>query len=522
QKSVKPSAAAPSSTFSTSAHRDEIYIDDDGTDGSGGRGGIHDDLDKDPDYSGSGFGPDDEDAITDHHQSSHNTRVHTNSKHNSNDKNNNQNNNNNNELISSRVNHHNQIDISKNSNNNNINLNLNNNNNINNHQANSGTIIGSSTNANNNHNININNNNNNNGIISSGSDISTIGKDQATAHTPTTQTTTTTTSSTTSSTSSTSTTAATTTTTTATTTTTTEPTNSSQTSPSTTLTSVASTPASPAFNQSQAATPTQRTPPLPEHDEDDDDFDLEHTLQGSGDGNADGDADADGNGDDYDDSDDNDDGDGDNDSDNDNDDAEDSDDQLIVPVHKTENKGSPPKGIDVDKSDEQTIDVDGGEEDDELYTDITDKKDAGVERTSSSGSGGSVSTNVHELDPNNNINSQPTDTKIVEHRPGGNSEVVIMSEEDRTTSFFAQPGILAGEFAVLFMPLVPYFIHPLCTFSAVIGGAVVGLLCAILVVMFIVYRMRKKDEGSYALDEPKRSPANNSYAKNANNREFYA
>lgn len=56
-----------------------------------------------------------------------------------------------------------------------------------------------------------------------------------------------------------------------------------------------------------------------------------------------------------------------------------------------------------------------------------------------------------------------------------------------------------------------------------IGGAVVGLLCAILVVMFIVYRMRKKDEGSYALDgEPKRSPAVNSYAKNANNREFYA
>lgn len=60
------------------------------------------------------------------------------------------------------------------------------------------------------------------------------------------------------------------------------------------------------------------------------------------------------------------------------------------------------------------------------------------------------------------------------------------------------------------------------SFPAVIGGAVVGLLCAILVVMFIVYRMRKKDEGSYALDEPKRSPANNSYAKNANNREFYA
>lgn len=71
--------------------------------------------------------------------------------------------------------------------------------------------------------------------------------------------------------------------------------------------------------------------------------------------------------------------------------------------------------------------------------------------------------------------------------------------EDRQASFFAQPGILA----------------------AVIGGAVVGLLCAILLVMFIVYRMRKKDEGSYVLDEPKRSsPSSHPYNKNS--REFYA
>jgi hypothetical protein len=55
----------------------------------------------------------------------------------------------------------------------------------------------------------------------------------------------------------------------------------------------------------------------------------------------------------------------------------------------------------------------------------------------------------------------------------------------------------------------------------VIGGAVVGLLCAILLVMFIVYRMRKKDEGSYSLDEPKRSTSANPYARGAN-KEFYA
>jgi hypothetical protein len=70
---------------------------------------------------------------------------------------------------------------------------------------------------------------------------------------------------------------------------------------------------------------------------------------------------------------------------------------------------------------------------------------------------------------------------------------------NRPVSFFAQPGILA----------------------AVIGGAVVGLLCAILLVMFIVYRMRKKDEGSYALDEPKRAHNANSYSKPPS-REFYA
>lgn len=80
-------------------------------------------------------------------------------------------------------------------------------------------------------------------------------------------------------------------------------------------------------------------------------------------------------------------------------------------------------------------------------------------------------------------------------------ETPIISDipENRPVSFFAQPGILA----------------------AVIGGAVVGLLCAILLVMFIVYRMRKKDEGSYILDEPKRTHNGNLYTKTPN-REFYA
>lgn len=107
---------------------------------------------------------------------------------------------------------------------------------------------------------------------------------------------------------------------------------------------------------------------------------------------------------------------------------------------------------------------------------------------------------------------------------GSENGVLIMDakNENRPTSFFAQPGILAGKFSIRFHIKWSRLISS-SFILAVVGGAVVGLLFAILVVMFIVYRMRKKDEGSYALEnEPKRSPQANSYTKNHNNREFYA
>lgn len=59
-------------------------------------------------------------------------------------------------------------------------------------------------------------------------------------------------------------------------------------------------------------------------------------------------------------------------------------------------------------------------------------------------------------------------------------------------------------------------------FAAVIGGFVVGILAAILLVMFIVYRMRKKDEGSYALDEQKQPPIYPYAYQKAPTKEFYA
>ena len=88
---------------------------------------------------------------------------------------------------------------------------------------------------------------------------------------------------------------------------------------------------------------------------------------------------------------------------------------------------------------------------------------------------------------------QDPDPKFENNKPNPDVEIIDNNDSDvetsesvykdvKRSSIIEQPGILAG----------------------IIGGAVVGLLCAVLLVMFIVYRMRKKDEGSYALDEPKR------------------
>ena len=129
---------------------------------------------------------------------------------------------------------------------------------------------------------------------------------------------------------------------------------------------------------------------------------------------------------------------------------------------------------------------------------------------------------VSETDPNHHVPAVTTETNYASNENG----VLIMDakNENRPTSFFAQPGILAGMLKTnqIFWSVFDLNFFFFILFTAVVGGAVVGLLFAILVVMFIVYRMRKKDEGSYALDEPKRSPQANSYTKNHNNREFYA
>jgi len=96
-----------------------------------------------------------------------------------------------------------------------------------------------------------------------------------------------------------------------------------------------------------------------------------------------------------------------------------------------------------------------------------------------------------ETDGESSNKGIPEDPIHIGHDP----DIFNQKNPESQASFFSQPGILA----------------------AIICGAIVGLLCAILLVMFIVYRMRKKDEGSYVLDDSKRTPT--SYGKT---KEFFA
>ncbi|KAA3678428.1 uncharacterized protein DEA37_0003575 [Paragonimus westermani] len=57
--------------------------------------------------------------------------------------------------------------------------------------------------------------------------------------------------------------------------------------------------------------------------------------------------------------------------------------------------------------------------------------------------------------------------------------------------------------------------------AGIVGSVAIVLLLLILLILFCIHRLRKKDEGSYALDEPKKTPAMNSYQR-APTREFYA
>jgi len=165
---------------------------------------------------------------------------------------------------------------------------------------------------------------------------------------------------------------------------------------------------------------------------------------------------------------------------------------------------SPPRRLEPTKVDQPPrhevgkVHVKGHEDDDTMYVDNVNYNGYTPRNQDVFFGGDSDREEIHKnsMDVTTTTTTKKHQVTKPTESPGVHKEGTTVQ---RPVSFFAQPGILA----------------------AVIGGAVVGLLCAILLVMFIVYRMRKKDEGSYALDEPKRAHNANSYSKPPS-REFYA
>ncbi|ELU06158.1 hypothetical protein CAPTEDRAFT_227529 [Capitella teleta] len=106
-------------------------------------------------------------------------------------------------------------------------------------------------------------------------------------------------------------------------------------------------------------------------------------------------------------------------------------------------------------------------------------------------SNGGIGFEPPNHDNDQNKKTVPVDIGVVEAPDDDHMGHESIGSEPSRNSIISQPGILAS----------------------IIGGAVVGLLCTTLLMMFVVYRMRKKDEGSYALDDPKQK---------SRDREFFA
>jgi hypothetical protein len=80
------------------------------------------------------------------------------------------------------------------------------------------------------------------------------------------------------------------------------------------------------------------------------------------------------------------------------------------------------------------------------------------------------------------------------------------------------------------MPPPPFIVDPTGTleqlkpgvFALIVGGAVVFVLLMILVITYIFYRIRKKDEGSYICEDHVQTHRYSNYYQKASTKEFYA
>ncbi|XP_041709018.2 syndecan-2 [Coregonus clupeaformis] len=119
-------------------------------------------------------------------------------------------------------------------------------------------------------------------------------------------------------------------------------------------------------------------------------------------------------------------------------------------------------------------------------------------------------------DQSTEIAETETETQVPEQSLDVTEETVISSEAPPSTTSASR---------LLYEADTPYDVQSENLFqrtevlAAVIAGGVIGLLFAVFLILLLVYRMRKKDEGSYVLGECK---APSSAYQKAPTKEFYA
>ena len=175
------------------------------------------------------------------------------------------------------------------------------------------------------------------------------------------------------------------------------------------------------------------------------------------------------------------------------------DNQDVVPDVKNQKKEMPmsDKGGDTmarfsDAEDTVQEDDDNGESNDDKETEINEDSEKDTESNEDNETNDETSdkeTEMEEIKDDIVVNDP-----ITTARPA-----VYQSSRSRLLSIISKPGIMAG----------------------IVGGVVIGILTAALLIMFIIYRMRKKDEGSYALEETKK-PLNAYDYRHCPTKEFYA
>ncbi|KAM4705606.1 syndecan-2 [Rhinophrynus dorsalis] len=119
--------------------------------------------------------------------------------------------------------------------------------------------------------------------------------------------------------------------------------------------------------------------------------------------------------------------------------------------------------------------------------------------------------------PSENPYTETTTLKIQTKMP---SETKQPSESEVTNQVLGKAGQpKAGEEIIQTAKHSENLFHRTEVLAAVIAGGGIGFLFAVFLILLLVYRMRKKDEGSYDLGE--RKPSSAVYQK-APTKEFYA